>query len=425
MKVFFDTVGCRLNQAEIERLAREFRAAGHSIVETAENADLVVVNTCAVTSAASSDSRQKVRQAQRAGAGRIIITGCLATLEPVNSASLPGVSLVIPNNEKDTIPEIILGEVQLFDLEPLAREPLPGSHKRTRAFVKVQDGCDNLCTFCVTRIARGSAVSELRERVLSEVNAAVSGGTREVVLTGVHLGWWGRDMDGRETLSDLVGYILENSSIERLRLSSTEPWDLDERFFDLWQDPRMCRHLHLPLQSGSPGVLKRMARRTTPEEFRNLVSFARECIPGVGLTTDIIVGFPGETEEEYAESLAFVKETGFSGGHVFKYSARPGTAAARMPGRVHGRIAQERGRKMRQQLAGDAERFAIDQVGKVLPVLWEQAIPLGDNQWKLTGLADIYLEVTAIGDTDRSNQIDRVHITTNTGNELFGVIENQ
>ena len=310
MKVFFDTVGCRLNQAEIEQLAGEFRAAGHTIVENAEGADLVIINTCAVTAAAASDSRQKVRHAQRAGVGQIVVTGCLATLEPAEIDALQGVSLVVPNTEKSRIPLLLSGHAELNELEALARQPLPGAHKRTRAFIKAQDGCDNYCTFCVTRIARGGAVSVPREKVLQEVTAATAGGTREVVLTGVQLGSWGCDLDGDVRITDLIRFILLNSPIERLRLSSTEPWDLDERFFALWQDPRMCRHLHLPLQSGSTSVLKRMVRRTTPAEYRELVGKARECIPGLAVTTDIIVGFPGETEEEFQESLEFVKEIG-------------------------------------------------------------------------------------------------------------------
>ncbi|HRS75135.1 MAG TPA: radical SAM protein, partial [Anaerolineaceae bacterium] len=192
MKIFFDTVGCRLNQAEIEHLASEFRSAGHTIIDTAEGADLVVVNTCSVTAAAASDSRQKVRQAQHAGASNILVTGCLATLEPSEMARLPGVKQVVSNQGKPQIPGLVLGQLADFDLEPLARQPLPGARKRTRAFIKVQDGCNNHCTFCVTRIARGEARSTPREEVLREVNRALHGGSREVVLTGVHLGWWGR-----------------------------------------------------------------------------------------------------------------------------------------------------------------------------------------------------------------------------------------
>ncbi len=421
MKVFFDTVGCRLNQAEIEQLAGEFRAAGHTIIETADGADLVVLNTCAVTAAAASDSRQKVRQAQRAGARQIVITGCLATLEPAESGALPGVSLVIPNAEKSRIPAILSERAELFELEPLARQPLPGARKRTRAFIKAQDGCNNFCTFCVTRVARGGAVSVPKEKVLQEVAAAVAGGTREVVLTGVHLGSWGWGMDGNASLTELITFILENTSIERLRLSSTEPWDLEDRFFALWQNARMCRHLHLPLQSGYAGVLKRMARRTTPAEFRALILKARELIPGLAVTTDIIVGFPGETEEEFRESLEFVKEIGFSGGHVFKYSARPGTAAEKLPGRIHGSVARIRGQLMRNALTESAAQYTRNHIGMELAVLWETATLQEDGSWELHGFSDNYLQVKMSSDTDRENQIDRVKIQAYDGMVLTAI----
>lgn len=422
MKVFFDTVGCRLNQAEIEHLAGEFRAAGHLIVDNPEWADLVVINTCAVTAAAASDSRQKSRQAYRAGAAEILLTGCLATLEPGLGEQLPGVSRVVSNQDKSQIAAMLLHREESFDLEPLVRAPLPGARKRTRAFIKVQDGCDNLCTFCVTRLARGKAVSTPKELVLKDIEGAVMGGAQEVVLSGVHLGSWGCDLGDDEKLSNLVEYILANSNVNRLRLSSTEPWDLDERFFALWQNRRMCRHLHLPLQSGSAGVLKRMLRHTTPAEYRKLVHTARERIPGVAITTDIIVGFPGETENEFTESLRFVEEMEFAAGHVFKYSARPGTAASRLTGRVHGKIAQERSRRMRDVLHRSTMKFNALHEDQVLDVLWESAIGQPDGKWQLHGLSDNYLEIEGLADSDRCNKIDRVKIWSLAGGKLTGEI---
>ncbi len=194
MRVYFDTIGCRLNQSEIELLARQFRAAGYSIAETAAEADVVVINTCTVTSAAASDSRQKIRQAARAGGASIAVTGCWATLEPEAARRLPNVTWVIPNAEKHHLTSTVLGvPTEEFDLEPLARQPLPGLHQRTRAFIKVQDGCDNFCTFCITRLARGKGHSQSIGQVITEVRAAVDGGAREVVLSGVHLGSWGKD----------------------------------------------------------------------------------------------------------------------------------------------------------------------------------------------------------------------------------------
>lgn len=317
MKVFFDTVGCRLNQAEIEQMAGQLRQDGHQILGSPDGADLVVVNSCAVTAAAASDSRQKVHQAHAKGVSTIILTGCWATLYPEQGADLEGVSQVVSNLDKLEIPlRFINVDSRLMEVEPIARQPLPGAHKRTRAFIKVQDGCNNACTYCVTRLARGRGKSLERGEILLAVNQAVLGGTKEVVLTGVNLGSWGRDLDGKEQLNDLIQFLLDHSEFERMRLSSIEPWDLGKPFFGLWKDARLCPHFHLPLQSGSAGVLHRMARNTTPEKYRNLVVTARSMIPDVAITTDVIVGFPGETQKEFEESLEYIRGMSFSGGHV-------------------------------------------------------------------------------------------------------------
>ena len=221
MKIYLDTVGCRLNQSEIESYARQFRAAGHTVLPTPGEADLVVINTCTVTNAAASDSRQKIRQAARSGAEEIVVTGCWSTLEPHSAASLPSVSKVIPNANKDTlVSDYLQVSAETFDLEPLAREPLPGARLRTRAFIKVQDGCDNRCTFCITTLARGAGRSRTLEDVLGDVKWALDGNTQEIVLTGVHLGSWGMDLSPNLHLQDLVAFILKNTNIPRLRLSS-------------------------------------------------------------------------------------------------------------------------------------------------------------------------------------------------------------
>lgn len=423
MKVFFDTVGCRLNQAEIEHMAGQFRAAGHQILQNAEDADLVVINSCSVTAAAASDSRQKITHASLAGAKRIILTGCWATLEPEKAANLPGVTEVISNLEKMNIPLMVMEpELAEFDLEPIARKPLPGAHLRTRAFIKVQDGCDNFCTFCVTRLARGPSKSIAKEEVLKDIHLAELGGVREVVLSGVHLGSWGRDAEAGETITDLIDFILNHSTVERIRLSSIEPWDLDQRFFALWQNPRLCRHLHMPLQSGSAGVLKRMSRRTTPKDFARLVDMAREMIPDVAITTDIIVGFPGETEAEFDESLEFVRQIGFSGAHIFKYSPREGTAAIRLPGRINGIQARKRATRMREVTILSERQYMQRFLNREIKVLWEASGKPAAKGWTLQGLSDNYLKVKALAPENRWNQIDLVHITDINNGSLFGEI---
>lgn len=423
MNVFLDSVGCRLNQSEIEKFALEFRAAGHTIVASPKEADLVVINTCAVTRQAEADSRNKIRQAGRATTGKISVTGCWATLYRDAASALPKVDQVVGNLEKDRLVSDLLNlPPEQFDLEPLAREPLPGIHQRTRAFLKVQDGCDNHCTFCVTRIARGAGRSRSVADVLADVHTAQAGGAQEIVLTGVHLGSWGQDFASPAHLYDLVKAILGESDIPRLRLSSLEPWDLDERFFSLWSDERLCRHLHLPLQSGCESTLRRMARKTSPESFSRLVDLARGASPEMAITTDVIVGFPGETEAEFAESLDFVREMRFAGGHVFNYSARPGTAAERLPGQVPLEVRKQRSQRMRDGLGVAARQYSSGYIGKQVRVLWESTDVLGPDGWHLHGLTDNYLRVHATHPDRLWNQINQVAVVKLEGDELAGVI---
>ena len=249
MKIYLDTIGCRLNQSEIESMARQFRAAGHDIVASADLADMAVVNTCAVTNDAASVSRSKIRQIARAGVDQIVATGCWSTLQPDRALELPNVARVVSNDRKDHLVSDILDlQPETFDLEPISRAPLPGIHRRTRAFIKVQDGCNNQCTFCITTVARGEARSRPVADVLLDIQSARAGGAQEIVLTGVHLGSWGYEFD--QHLTHLIKAILSETDVPRLRLSSLEPWDLSPEFFSLWTDARLMPHLHLPLQSG-------------------------------------------------------------------------------------------------------------------------------------------------------------------------------
>ena len=423
MKIFLDTLGCRLNQAEIESLARQFRAAGHEIVPSATEADLAVVNTCTVTAEAASDSRAAIRRAHRLGAGDLVVTGCWATLEPDQAATLPGVTRIVPNQQKERLAANLLGLPQeFFDLEPLARQPLPGLHQRTRGFIKVQDGCDNACTFCITTLARGASRSHSLDEIVADVNSALQGGTLEIVLTGVHLGAWGLDFQPACRLPELVSTILRRTPIQRLRLSSLEPWDLEPDFFRLWSDQRLCPHLHLPLQSGSASILRRMARKTTPEGFAALVQSARAAIPEAAITTDIIAGFPGETEAEFVQTLEFVQSMHFAGGHVFSYSARPGTPASRMQGQVRGEVVKARSAILRKVLTESALSYRRAFVGKTVPVLWEAVSTLTDAGWQIEGLTDNYLRVTALAAEPRWNRIDKVLLRSARTEGMVGEI---
>jgi threonylcarbamoyladenosine tRNA methylthiotransferase MtaB len=424
MKIYLDTIGCRLNQAEIEQYARQFRLAGHTLVASPEQADLAVVNTCAVTSAAVSDSRQKIRQLERSGVRQIAVTGCWSTLNPAEAAALAGVRQVIPNLEKDRlVPDLLQVPLPDFDLEPVDRQPIPGRRLRTRAFIKAQDGCDNRCTFCITTLARGKGRSRPIPVILADIRAAAD--AREIVLTGVHLGSWGQDISPAIHLYHLVESILKETEVPRLRLSSLEPWDLEAGFFQLWQDPRLCRHLHLPLQSGCAATLHRMARKTTPEAFAGLVAAARLAIADIAITTDIITGFPGESEAEFQESLAFVRRLHFAGGHVFTYSARPGTAAARQPDQVPHILRKERNARMRAVFAEDSQRYQSAFIGQVLPVLWESASGPGAQGWEMSGLTGNYLRVHAQAPRSLWNEITPVRLSSATADGLSGQIQFQ
>lgn len=420
MKIYLDMIGCRLNQSEIERMAAQFRAAGHEIVAAAAEADVVVVNTCAVTGKAVADSRKKIRQALRGGAQQVIATGCWATLDPQETAALAEVVQVVGNEEKGTLVADFLGlAVDEFVPGMIARRPLPGAHSRTRAFIKAQDGCDNFCTFCVTRLARGASRSVPLAEVLADIRAAQAGGTQEVVLTGVNLEAWGRDLTDRLHLRDLLVAVLAETDVPRLRLSSLEPWGLPDDFFGLWKDPRLCRHLHLPLQSGSAATLKRMSRKTTPAAFAQLVERARAACPEMAITTDIISGFPGEGEAEFSESLEFVRQMAFAGGHVFTFSARPGTPAARMAGQVP--LAERRARNAALQavLAASAQVYRQQFLGQTLPVLWESA-DAREAGWRLSGLSDNYLRVEGFSPVRAVNTIQHVRLLEERQERMWG-----
>ncbi|MHB8625422.1 MAG: tRNA (N(6)-L-threonylcarbamoyladenosine(37)-C(2))-methylthiotransferase MtaB [Aggregatilineales bacterium] len=406
MKVYLETLGCRLNESESEAMARRFSASGHAIVADAADADLCVINTCAVTQDATRASRQRIRQLNRAQPdARIVVTGCYAQLSPGEVGSLPGVDQVIGNLDKDQLVPIVLREP--MDAEPIALDYVPGILGHTRAFVKVQDGCDNRCTFCVTRIARGTGRSRPITEVVAEIQAMSQAGYKEAILTGVQLGSYGERAGG---LQDLIRAILTDTDIPRVRLSSLEPWDLDESFFALWHNPRLCPHLHLPLQSGCDATLKRMVRRTSQAEYRELSKMARATIPNLALSTDIIVGFPGETEAEFAESAAFIAEMDFMKLHVFPYSPRPGTAAARMRASVDPKVSKARVEHLRA-LSDSCERsYRQFWRGQTANVLWESVVGATEQGWINTGLTGYYVRVHWTGPRVLTNTITTVRL---------------
>jgi threonylcarbamoyladenosine tRNA methylthiotransferase MtaB len=413
MRVHLKALGCRLNEAELQTWAGQFAERGYALVDSPAAADLVVLNTCAVTAEAVRKSRQLMRRAHRHNpAARLVVSGCYATLEPGAAAAL-GVDLVVANQDKARLVDMVARAFVPNDAPETVIEPgTPTlfSLGRGRAFVKIQDGCRYRCTFCIVTVARGAERSRTVSDVVSEINSLHARGIREAVLTGVHVGGYGSDIGC--TLADLVQAILRDTDIPRIRFASVEPWDLPPDFFDLFADPRLMPHMHLPLQSGSDTVLKRMARRCKTVAFEGLVNRARSRVPGFNVTTDIIVGFPGETDSEWAETLDFVERVGFGHLHIFPFSPRQGTKAAGLPDPVPRDVKRARGLRLHELGAGMKRRALTRWVGEHVPVLWENGASSGDVR-SIGGYTPNYFRCVAHADlgTDLAGQVRDARIT--------------
>lgn len=373
MRICLKTLGCRLNEAELETWSRGFQAHGHQLTQELEQADMVVVNSCAVTAEAVRKSRKLIHRAQSRNPGaKLVVSGCYASLNQESTSQDMGVDLVINNRDKDRLVEIVSRELDLKSMPQTATEPGVNSllaRGRQRAFIKVQDGCRYNCTFCIVTQARGEERSRPIREVVEEINLLQAEGIREAVLTGVHIGGYGSDLGS--DLTGLIQAVLDETDIPRLRLGAVEPWDLPDRFWSLFENPRFLPHLHLPLQSGSDRILRRMARRCKRDEFARLVTAARTAIPHFNVTTDVIVGFPGEGEDEWHESLEFIEQTGFGHLHIFAFSPRAGTLAAEMQERTPRDVIRRRSQEL-HDLGMRMKRAVLQlNLGQTYPVLIE------------------------------------------------------
>jgi threonylcarbamoyladenosine tRNA methylthiotransferase MtaB len=397
MRVNLKTLGCRLNEAELESWAQNFQKKGHQVVKAIDEADLIVLNTCAVTGEAVRKSRQSIRRIHRSNpTAKLVVSGCYASLKPEEVAESLGVDLVVLNQDKDKLVELTETELDLKSMPQLSTEPgevALFSRGRQRAFVKVQDGCRYRCTFCIVTHARGAEKSRTLNEIIDEINNLHEQGIQEVILTGVHLGGYGSDI--AQNLVGLVEAILSKTSLPRLRLGSLEPWDLPEGFFQLFKNSRLMPHLHLPLQSGSDSVLKRMARRCKTEEFSQIVDEARKSVSNINITTDIIVGFPGESDDEWQESYNFIKQTGFGHIHIFTYSPREGTKASTLPNQLTQVVKKERSQKL-HQLASEMKQASFEQqIGREEAILWEGNLDnIGSGSAVIYGYTPNYTRVS-------------------------------
>lgn len=409
MRVNLQVLGCRLNEAELQQWAGDFKAQGHEITRDVEDADLLVVNTCAVTGEAGRKSRQLIRRAQKNNPrAKLVVSGCYATLEQQKTAEIEGVDLVIPNQDKDRLVARVQQELDVQSMPALAQRPDEVAlfqRGRSRAFIKVQDGCRWRCTYCIVTLARGEERSTEAPAIIEQINRQAENGVQEIVLAGVHLGGYGTDIGS--SLYELVQLVLKETDVPRIRLGSLEPWDIHEDFFGLFENNRLMPHLHLPLQSGSDSVLKRMARRCKTGEFAGLIEKARNSVADFNVTTDIIVGFPGETEEEWRQGYEFVECIGFGHTHVFSFSPRQGTKADRLPDRLPANVIRDRSAELHALAERMKQDFTQQYSGRELPVLLEDnKKQLADGGFVYTGYTPNYLKVEyASRETALGNQI--------------------
>ena len=419
MRVYLTNMGCKLNQAEIERFSRDFQGAGHEVVGSLTECDLHVINSCTVTHVAAREARKLARRAGRLeghgrdGRIRTVLTGCYASAEPETAAELAGVDLVVTNDVKERLVELVhqalpeLAPSSPAELEvPYLPLDVAGASGHTRAMVKVGDGCNMRCSFCIIPFTRGRESSRPIPEIVREVRELAAAGYREVVVTGVQISsyrWEGK------RLHDLTAALLAETDIERLRLTSIAPWDFDPRLFDLFaehkSDGRLCRHVHMSLQSGSTETLRRMRRPYSPAAYRQVMERIREHIPGVAVTTDVIVGFPGETDTEFEESLAFVEQMRFARVHLFPYSVREGTAGAALPDQIDPNVKRARMKRMLEVASAAEREFWRAHLGEAVEVLWESQ---RDGRW--SGLTDHYIRVFARSSLDLQGAITSVRL---------------
>lgn len=440
MRIACTTLGCRVNQYDTEAMRTALERAGHTLVPFEEAADVYIVNTCTVTGTGDKKSRQLISRAHgRSPQAKIVVAGCYAQRAPEELLAMPGVALVLGTKERGRIAELVEG---LFAPEAAPKRSAVGSlaaersfeemdalwsagegEGRTRAYLKIQEGCDRFCSYCIIPYTRGP----LRSRPLADIRRQMEllDGARfcEVVLTGIHLMSYGRDMGaGAPTLLDAIAQAEGLVNLARVRLGSLEPQMISEAFARALAESgggKLCRQFHLSLQSGSETVLRRMKRRYGPDGYRAAAEALRKAMPGCALTTDIIVGFPGETEAEFLESLAFAREMCFARIHVFPYSRREGTPAAAMPGQLPRRVKNERAARMLELAAELEADYLQSQMGEILPVLFEE--PSEEGFWQ--GYTDTYVRVCVKSEAALRNRLLPVRVERVGEGCVYGSVE--
>ena len=423
-KIAFYTLGCKVNQSDTASMEGIFRRAGYEVVDFGSPADVYLINTCVVTNTGQRKSRQIINRAVRHNPlSLIVVTGCYPQTAPEEVRAIAGVDVIIGNQERARIVELveqalenkqteILDNVQKMTVDTKFEELGVGTETdKTRAFLKIQEGCNQYCTYCIIPYARGPLRSRSLESIRSEVAKLVEAGYKEVVLIGIHLGCYGKEL-GKEgkhiTLYDAVQAVLSVEGMCRVRLGSLESVEVEPRLLELMaNEPRLCKHLHLPLQSGCDKILQAMHRPYDTARFTQLLQQIRAQVPDVAITTDIIVGFPGETEEDFATTLAFAEKCGFAKMHIFPYSKRKGTPAEKMPNQVDEAVKGERAARLAAVDEKLHQAMLKQMVGKTEEVLFEQPV----DAVHMEGLCGPYLRVVVPGTSELANTIANVKIT--------------
>jgi threonylcarbamoyladenosine tRNA methylthiotransferase MtaB len=435
MKASFYTLGCRLNQYETETIAETFKKNGYEITDFNKSADVYVINTCTVTERSDSDCRQIIRQAiRRKPDAKVVVMGCYAQTNPEAIKKIDGVSLVIGNNDKyravhflnDYLNKrsqgILIDEPMVvvnkrFDDSVFYDTDIENFHNHTRAYLKIQDGCDFECSYCIIPTARGQSRSRSLTDTLRQAEKLAGNGYKEIVLTGVNIGYYGYSFGDREGFKILLKEMEKMEGLSRIRISSIEPNTVDEEIIDIISNSeKICPHFHLPLQSGSDKILKKMKRRYLTRHFRELIKIIEKKIPEFGLGTDVIVGFPGETDEDFEKTYNFINSLPFSYLHVFSFSKRSGTFADELPEQISPQIKQQRSYVLRTLGEEKKKKFYEKHLGKTVKVLWESK----EKNGEISGLTEKYLKVFTKYDETLINKIKSIKINYVTNDKAYG-----
>lgn len=429
-KISFETLGCRYNRLESAEMAYELERAGYAKAEEGDSSDVVVINSCTVTDRSDAKCRSTVRRVKAKNPDAlVVVTGCYSETNPDEIAKEPGVDIVVGNSDKFNIGDLLSkldvdGEPAVAKNISLSQQkfevrPVTGMDGRTNAYIKVQGGCDEVCSFCIVRIARGKGRSADPSDVVEQVERLCGSGIKEVVLSGINLGEYGNG--GGDTVASLLRLLIDKTKISRIRLSSINPNNVTDELLDVMvESPRVCRHLHIPLQSGSDTVLKRMLRPYAAREYSDLLSKLISRIPAIGLGADVMVGFPGETDDEFNETYGVIEQAPLMALHVFTYSPREGTEAYGMKNVLSKAVKKERTTRLKELAKRKGEEFRDRFVGSTLPVLVENS---RDADGRLKGFSDNYLPVVLDGQDRLMNEIVPVKITGVSTEHLLGLPE--